>query len=143
MARTKKLLYIGSILSMITAFLGCSTEPVQTGSIHLNFVFKNTQPSGDSLYPVYPNPFSRATGDTSLFLQFALRDTSRVNLVVQNALGDAVALFSDSLLVPGAYNGHWNPVKADGTSLLSGIYYVTLHAGDFINSRLVFIEENK
>ena len=131
------------ILFLAIAAFGCSTEPLQTGPILLNFNYKNTQPAADSLYPVYPNPFNRAGGDTSLFLQFTVTDTSAVDLIVQNALGDAVVLFSDSLLVPGDYNGYWNPLASDGTSLMSGIYFVTLQAGDFINSRLVYIEENE
>jgi hypothetical protein len=122
---------------------GCSTEPPQMGAILVNFTYKNTQPSADSLYPVYPNPFNRATGDTSIFLQFAVSDSGAVNLVIQNALGDEIVLFSDSALSPGFYSGYWNPLTSGGSSLISGIYFVTLNDGDFINSRLVYIEENE
>jgi len=99
MRRFISILRITCVLLLVAFAAGCSTEPLQTGPIRLNFAYKNTQPATDSLYPVYPNPFNRVTGDTSLFLEFAVRDTTSVNLVVQNALGDAVVLFSDSLLM--------------------------------------------
>jgi len=133
----------GIIFFFIIAVCGCATEPPQTGAISLNFIYKNTQPSADSLYPVYPNPFNRGIGDTSLFLQFAVSDSGAANLVIQNALGDEIVLFSDSALAPGLYSGYWNPLTSGGAALLSGIYFVTLNTGNFINSRLVYIEENE
>ena len=133
-------------IAFITLFLtmmGCSTEPAQTGSIRLQFNFKQAQPANDSLFPVSPNPFSRVDGDTSLFIEFTLWDTSAANLLVQNALGDPIANYYDTLLPPGYYTGWWDPFASDGTPLMSGIYFVTLQSGGFINSRLVNLQENE
>ncbi len=136
----KRILYI----AILFVLAGCSTEPVpQSSSIKLHFGYKYMQPAHDSLYPIYPNPFSRASGDTTFTIRFALKDTITTTVIVQNVLGDAVASFSDSLLLPGFYTGSWNPFASDGTPLNSGFYFVTLRAGDFINSRLVFIQENE
>ena len=78
-AKINRMMGATAFLFLLIGVSGCSTEPLQTGSILRNFSYKNTQPTSDSLYPVYPNPFNRATGDTSLFLQFAVSDTSAVN----------------------------------------------------------------
>jgi hypothetical protein len=128
----------------LIAMMGCSTEPVQTGSIRLAFAYKQMQPTADSLYPVFPNPFSRVDGDTGVCIEFALSDsTYPTEVLVQNALGDPVAEFSDSTLPTGVYTGWWNPLATDGTPLMSGIYFVTLQNGAFINSRLVSVQENE
>ncbi len=129
---------------LLAAFFGCATEPTpQAASVRLHFAFKQAQPANDSLYPIYPNPFNRVLGDTGIAIQFTLRDSGSVALVIQNALGNQIALFSDSALAPGSYSGWWEPFATDGTTLTSGIYFITLNNGDFIDSRLVDIQENE
>jgi hypothetical protein len=125
--------------------MGCSTAPVQNGSIRLQFSRKQAPPGvlKDSLFPVSPNPFNRVAGDTSLLIVFTLRDTSAANLLVQNAIGDPIADYYDTLLPPGTYSGWWDPFASDGTPLMSGIYFVTMQNGGFINSRLVNLQENE
>ena len=97
----------------------------------------------DSLYPIFPNPYNRVAGDTALTIHFSLQDTGSAQVVIQNALGDQVEIFSDSVLPSGYYTGSWNPLASDGTHLLSGLYFVTLRNGNFIYSRLVDIQENQ
>lgn len=128
---------------LICCIAGCTTEPLQTGSIKLEFGRKAADVSRDSLYPVFPNPFNRVGGDTGIFIQFAIADTSAGNVVIQNALGDPVANYYDTLLTPGIYGGWWEPRAKDGTLLVSGIYFVTLQNGAFIYSRLIDLQENE
>jgi hypothetical protein len=131
-------------ITLLTLLIGCSTEPSQTGSVRMKFSYKHLQPAADSLYPIFPNPFNRVAGDTGLYIEFAIVDTfATTDLLIQNALGDPVAEFSDSALAAGIYTGWWDPFAADGTPLMSGIYFVTLQNGGFINSRLVNLQENE
>ncbi len=130
--------------TLLFTIAGCSTAPVQTGSIKLQFAYKKLQPTVDSLYPIFPNPFNRASGDTGLCIEFAIADSVYpAELLIQNALGDPVAEFSDSAVSSGVYTGWWDPIAADGTPLMSGIYFVTVQNGAFINSRLVSLQENE
>ncbi len=132
-----------ALIIVLVALMGCSTEPVQTSPITLEFSYKQLRPLTDSLYPVFPNPFTLASGDTGLCIQFALVDSADgAELLIQNALGDPIAEFSDSTLPVGIYTGWWNPISANGTALMSGIYFVTLQNGAFIYSRLVDLQEN-
>lgn len=112
-------------------------------SLRLNFAYKGGTVAADTLYPIYPNPFNRVAGDTTLLIRFALADSGSSQVVIQNALGDQVEIFSDSLLAPGYYSGSWNPLAMDGSRLLDGLYFITLRNGDFIFSRLVDIQENQ
>jgi hypothetical protein len=129
------------ILAMFVMVMGCATEPptsnghliVQPKPIKSLFSVQANNPSSDSLYTIYPNPFSRATGDSVEFLQFAIADSSQVIVLIQNPLGDQVAMFEDSTLYAGTYSGKWNPVASDGSGLNPGIYFVTLHVTDTVN----------
>lgn len=133
-----------AIIFVLALIVGCSTEPAPTGSIRLEFAIKQLQVRDNSLYPVFPNPFSRVSGDTAICIQFALSDSlTAANLLVQNALGDPIANFYDTLLLPGFYTGWWEPVDANGIPLSSGLYFVTLQNGGFIDSRLINIQENE
>jgi hypothetical protein len=127
---------------LLIAVLGCSTQPAPSNSIRLEFAFK-AQPANDSLFPIFPNPFNRVSGDTAVSIEFAIHDTSAAVLLIQNALGNPVAEFSDSLLPAGTYSGWWDPRATDGTTLMSGIYFVTLQNRGFINSRLINLQENE
>lgn len=122
---------------------GCTNDTAQDARpIRLIFSIKASLPVRDSLYPVFPNPFSRVTGDTNLALAFTLKDSGTATLLIQNVIGDAIATYSDSLLGPGLYQGRWNPFASDGTALNPGLYFVTLRVRDYINSRLVNIQNN-
>lgn len=122
---------------------GCSTATAPTVPLRMNFTFKSDNPANDSLYPVFPNPFNRVEGDTSVGIRFALNDSVSAQVVIQNALGDQVEIFSDSVARPGYYTGWWNPVASDGSRLVNGLYFITLRNGDFIFSRLVDVQENQ
>lgn len=130
-------------LIVFFALASCTTDvPVAQNQISRP-LGKGSSPAADSLYPIFPNPFNRVTGDTALTIRFALRDSGAVIVLVQNAIGDAITQYSDSSLTPGLYSTTWNPVASDGTRLNAGLYFVTLHTQNYINSRLVNIEENE
>ncbi len=133
------------ILLPFVLLFGCtSTSSAPEGSIRLNFVKGKQLPSlPDSLLPIFPNPFNRASGDTSLSVQFNIKQTTTAILLIQNALGDEIAGFSDTALAPGFYSGHWNPIGSDGARLNSGLYFVTLRTNSYIDSRLVNIQTNE
>lgn len=131
------------LLIVLFVLASCTTD-VPVAQNQLQFSLGKGDPQrADSLYPIFPNPFNRVTGDTALTIRFALRDSGTVIVLIQNAIGDAIAQYSDSSLVQGLYSTTWNPVASDGTRLNAGLYFVTLHTQNYINSRLVNIEENE
>ena len=136
---------------MIATLSSCSTtedtkpsiKPV-VKSIKGNFHVQGSNSFPDSLAPVYPNPFNSNLGDSAIHVLFTLNDTAGVKLIIQNPLGDSVAVFKDSVIGPGIYDGYWAPINAEGERLGEGIYFITLRIfeRDYINSRLFFIEAN-
>jgi hypothetical protein len=117
-------------------------------SIHKNFYTQASTSFPDSLAPIYPNPFNHNAGDSNVTLFFTTKDTGEVKIIIQNPIGDSIAVYQDSVLLPGRYSGHWNPVAADGTRLRAGLYFITMHAAptdpnrNYINSRLLDIQSN-
>lgn len=132
------------VLLLVVVAGGCESQsPISQNDLNFTPFKSLPDTSQDFLYPVYPNPFNRVTGDTTLFIRFSLHDTGSAIVLVQNAIGDAITEYNDTALEPGVYISHWNPLAHDGTRLNSGLYFITLHTKNYINSRLVNIQENE
>ncbi|MFI5264275.1 MAG: hypothetical protein ACHQM6_07155 [Candidatus Kapaibacterium sp.] len=137
---------------------GCSDSTAPGANIHISEIARYSirshfriESSGsypDSLAPLFPNPFNRTIGDSVITIFFTTKDTGEVKIVIQNPLGDSVAIFRDSVVPPGIGIGSWQPVTANGTRLRPGLYFITMHAApddpdrNYINSRLLQIQSN-
>lgn len=82
-------------------------------------------PDAFSLSQNYPNPFNPVTN-----ISFQLPQASDVTLKVYNILGKEVATLVNGVVQPGTHS-----VSFDATNLSSGIYYYTLTAGDFKDTK--------
>jgi hypothetical protein len=81
-------------------------------------------PTYYSLSQNYPNPFNPSTS-----IEFSIPIAGLVILTVYNILGTEVFSVSE-LKIPGKYE-----VQFNGTNLASGLYFYTLKAGAFIETR--------
>ena len=77
------------------------------------------------LYQNYPNPFN-----PSSIIRFQIKDSRFVTLKVYDIIGKEIATLVNDKLQPGTYE-----VKFDGSKLASGIYFYTLTAGEFKESK--------
>jgi hypothetical protein len=83
-----------------------------------------TEPSKFTLEQNYPNPFNPATK-----IRFSIPDgmgAQKISLNVYNVLGQKIAELIDAHLKPGNYSTIF-----EGNQLASGIYFYSLHAGNF------------
>ncbi len=76
-------------------------------------------PNGWILYPPYPNPFN-----STATVRFSVPQPSPVRLTLYNLLGQEVQVISNR-----TYNAGQHVVHLNGTSLASGIYFVSLDTG--------------
>ena len=93
-------------------------------------------PAGFALSQNYPNPFNPST--TITYSIPDVETTRRVasTLKVYDILGREVATLVNEEISPGNYE-----VKFDGTGLSSGLYFYTLRAGGFTQSKkMVFLK---
>lgn len=84
---------------------------------------------GYELSQNYPNPFNPATN-----IKFSVLKSSVVTLKIYSNLGQEVATLVNEKLSSGAYRVDWN--AADFTS---GIYYYTIKAGEFAETKKMLL----
>ena len=82
-------------------------------------------PSGYELKQNFPNPFNPTTN-----ISFAIPKASDVIIKIYDMAGKKVDEISKNNLQPGTYNYQWS-----GAALSSGIYYYSIEAGDFRNTK--------
>ncbi len=81
------------------------------------------------LYQNYPNPFNPITE-----IHYQLPEASHVELAVYDILGRKAGVLVDEIME----EGYWS-VKWDGSDFASGIYFVRMEAGDFIEARRIVL----
>lgn len=96
-----------------------------------NPLFTNTDiPESFSLNQNYPNPFNPSTE-----IKYAIPQNTFVTVKVYNVLGELVQTLADNVY----QNAGYYTVRFDGTSavdgLASGIYFYTLNAGTFVETK--------
>ena len=84
-----------------------------------------TNPTVFKLYANYPNPFNPSTT-----LRYSIPEASFTSIKIYDALGNEVSSLVNETKSPGTYE-----VEFNATDLSSGIYYYTLQAGSFIQTR--------
>jgi hypothetical protein len=85
----------------------------------------NSVPKEYTLSQNYPNPFNPTTN-----IKFAVPRDGNASLKIYDILGNLVAVYYDGFLRAGSYNA-----EVDAANLASGIYFYTLRAGNFIETK--------
>jgi hypothetical protein len=86
-------------------------------------------PQSYALYQNFPNPFNPSTT-----IRFDLARSSDVRITIYDITGRQVDLISGKALRPGKYELDWN-----AGSLSSGVYFYTLSASDFVQTRKMIL----
>ncbi len=86
-------------------------------------------PSTFNLSQNYPNPFNPSTT-----IEFAIPNAELVTLKVYNALGQEVKTLVNGYLEAGSYKQAF-----DASELSTGVYYYTLKAGAFVNTKKMIL----
>ena len=106
-------------------------------STYLADVDESNNVSDFVLYQNYPNPFNPTTNITYVIARSEATPQSaalQVQLKVYDALGREVATLVNAKQTPGKYS-----VQFDATELPSGIYYYTLRAGNFVQTKKMIL----
>jgi len=93
-------------------------------------------PSEVLLYPNYPNPFNSRT-----VIEFSVSAARPIlsSLKIYNSRGELVKTLLDMPLIPGRYHYVWDGTDQSGESVSSGVYFVSLRAGDVQRTRKVLL----
>ena len=82
----------------------------------------------------YPNPFNPTTT-----IRYSVAKSCFVTLVVHNVLGQRIATLVNEYAEPGLYSLQWNGASDSGVKAASGVYYYTLRAGEFTETRSMLL----
>ncbi|MBK7259942.1 MAG: T9SS type A sorting domain-containing protein [Ignavibacteriae bacterium] len=83
-------------------------------------------PTEFALQQNYPNPFNPTTT-----VSCALPAPGEVRIAVFNVLGEQVASLVNGAQEAGYYTVQWNGTDNRGQQVTSGVYFLTMHAGEF------------
>jgi len=107
----------------------------QISGVIVNFIVTGLEdeepiiPNEVKLYPNYPNPFNPVTR-----IKFILSENELTTLRVYNLIGQEVAVLVNSNLQAGSYE-----VSFNAENLASGIYFYTLQAGKFKQTKKMLL----
>jgi hypothetical protein len=87
-------------------------------------------PLSFALHANYPNPFNPTTN-----IRYTVAKSSHVTLVVYSVLGQKITTLVNGHAEPGSYSLQWNGTFDSGVKAASGVYYYTLRAGEFTETR--------
>ncbi|GEM_PF-4220390 len=82
------------------------------------------------LFPNYPNPFNPQT-----VVRYDVPQLSLVRIEVYNILGSLVRTLLHEVVQPGTYTVGWDGSDMNGTEVPSGMYFIRLLSGEFMQSQ--------
>jgi len=100
-----------------------------TSSTHAPSIEWVSHPKDFVLHPAYPNPFNPVTT-----ISFDVPFQSKISMNMYNVLGQRVAVLMDGNVTPGAHQVQW-----DASDSPSGIYFVSMNAGELVQLRKVVL----
>ena len=89
----------------------------------------HTIPQYYNISSIYPNPFNPITR-----INYGIPEYSKVEVIVYNLTGKEVKSLINEFQMPGYYQIVWN-----AASYPSGMYFVTLIAGDFLKTQKLML----
>ena len=100
---------------------------VTTSSIESNTLIKK-----HSLEDNYPNPFNSST-----ILNYKIGEPGFVNISIYNIKGEKIITLKNNFHSTGNYNIRWNALDRTHSKVSSGIYFVKLIIGNFVETRKI------
>jgi hypothetical protein len=94
-------------------------------------------PGQFKLYANYPNPFNPET--TIRYNLPADQSSYRVIIKIYNTLGELIITLRDEQQRPGMYQLTWDGRNTQGQAVPSGVYFLTLEAGNFKASQKMLL----
>ncbi len=109
----------------------------RSGKMKAEYEVMHAAPASFELSQNFPNPFNPTTT-----MRYALPKPEFVTLQVFNLLGELVATLVDNERKEAGYHvAIWNGRKVAGKAVGNGVYFVRMHAGEFVQARKVVLVE--
>ena len=90
--------------------------------------------SNFKLYPAYPNPFNPMTK-----LHYDLPENDRVTIIIYDMVGRVVKNIMNMNQTAGYHSIRWNATNYAGQSVPAGLYFYSIEAGNFRQTRKIML----
>ena len=100
----------------------------------LGDVSLNAKPTEFALAQNYPNPFNPST-----MISYSLPASVDVQIAVYDVLGEKIATLVSGVQEAGFHNVQWNGTDNHSLQVTSGVYFITMRAGDFSSMRKMML----
>jgi len=117
------------VLTPYTAFYADPTKVSETRPV--------VQPNDFALDQNYPNPFNPTT--TISYRLPGGKQSYAVTLKIYDALGRLIKVLVQENQPPGVYRVVWDGTDMNGRAVASGIYFYTIQAGDFRQTKKMIL----
>jgi hypothetical protein len=105
-----------------------------TGDLTVPTIIKPGTRFSNSLSQNYPNPFNPSTT-----IKYSVKEGAHVSLKIYNVAGQLVMTLVNEEKNPGMYTVQWNGVNNGGIPVASGVYFYSMVAGDFSQTRKLIL----
>lgn len=123
----------GTLRNDMGAYGGPVSSVIANTTVGVIHNSQTINPDEITLFQNYPNPFNPKT-----IIRFQLKNVNYVSLKVYDALGKEVAILVNE--IKSATEGQVNyEIEFDGSGLTSGIYFYTLKAGEFSETKRMIL----
>ena len=90
--------------------------------------------TGFELFDNYPNPFNPTTN-----IKFVISERKLVTVIIFDLLGNKVKTLVNQVIEPGVKTFVWNSLDNNGTLVSSGIYFYSVQAGDYSQTKKMIL----
>ena len=91
-------------------------------------------PTKTGLIGNYPNPFNPST-----LIRYNVAKSGNVQVLIYDLHGRRIKILQNGIKDAGSYSVPWNSRSADGRIMASGIYFVILKTGGFVQSKPILL----
>jgi len=123
------------ISSLVVPFTLSDTQG-HTWTFKTEFHLNTSKPFETALYNNFPNPFNPTTT-----ICFSLKERMNTKVVIYNSLGQKIRILLNGQLGAGMHSLQWNGLNDHGRKVASGLYFYTLTAGNFKQTKRMMINE--
>ncbi len=88
------------------------------------------------LHANYPNPFNPTTT-----IRYTLARQGQIDVKVYNAAGRVVQILATGHQPAGLYQVQWDSRNANGSVVPSGMYFVRVEMGGFVQTRKMILQK--
>jgi flagellar hook assembly protein FlgD len=105
-----------------------------TNRISNKSVLTKNKPVLTNALKTYPNPIS-----SSVTIIYSIPQSTKVSLKIVDIMGRPIKTLVNGEIAAGSYNIQWNVDDEKGRSVPTGIYFLRMEGGDYLQTKKLIV----